>query len=96
MDTESPVLGETAIVRFTSEWNPFSEFTIMLEVAVEPDVKLTGLVAVIAKSEVADSAWVSTVIELREIAQPMTSTSRSVWILKGEEPSVSLNGSDTL
>lgn len=68
----------------------------MLEVAVEPDVKLTGLVAVIAKSEVADSAWVSTVIELREIAQPMTSTSRSVLIVKGEELSVSLNGSDTL
>jgi hypothetical protein len=90
------VLGETATVRFTSEWNPFSEFTIMLEVAVEPDVKLTGLVAVIAKSEVADSAWVSTVIELREIAQPMTSTSRSALIVKGKELTVSLNSSDTL
>ena len=83
-------------MRFNSEWNPFSEFTIMLEVALDPVVKLTGLVAVIAKSEVADSAWVSTVIELREIAQPMTSTSRGVWILKGEELSVSLKGSDTL
>jgi hypothetical protein len=59
-------------------------------------VKLTGLVAVIAKSEVADSAWVSTVIELREIAQPMTSTSRSALIVKGKELTVSLNSSDTL
>ena len=90
------MLGETVTVRFTSEWNPFSEFTIMLEEAVEPDVKLTGLLAVIVKSEVEDAAWVSTDIRFREIAQPMTSTSRSVLIMKGEELGVSLDGSGTL
>lgn len=72
------MFGETATVRFTSDWNPLSEFTIMLEVAEDPDLKLTGLVAVIVKSGVMDAAWVSTVIELRETPQPMTSTSRSV------------------
>jgi hypothetical protein len=90
------VFGETATVRFTSDWNPLSEFTIMLEVAEDPDLKLTGLVAVIVKSGVMDAAWVSTVIELRETPQPMTSTSRSVLIVKGEELSVSLDGSDAL
>jgi hypothetical protein len=60
------VFGETATVRFTSDWNPLSEFTIMLELAEDPDLKLTGLVAVIVKSGVMDAAWVSTMIELRE------------------------------
>jgi hypothetical protein len=68
----------------------------MLEVAVDPDVKLTGLVAVIVKSGVVDAAWVSAVIELRETAQPITSTSRSVLIGRREELSISLDGSDTL
>jgi hypothetical protein len=68
----------------------------MSEVAVDPDVKLTGLVAVIVKSAVADSAWVSTVIELRETVQPMTSISKNISIVRCEEPTVSLDGSDAL
>jgi len=38
----------------------------MLKLAEDPDLKLTGLVAVIVKSGVMDAAWVSTMIELRE------------------------------
>jgi len=37
-----------------------------LKLAEDPDLKLTGLVAVIVKSGVMDAAWVSTMIELRE------------------------------
>lgn len=72
-------------VRATSERNSFSGDTITLEVVVEPEVNLTGPVAVIVKSGDVEPASVNFVVEmeLQKNAKLSTSTISRILRLNG-------------
>lgn len=61
-------------LRLTGWENPFTNFTDRVDVAVEPEVKLTGFVALIAKSGGAKNVNVTVAVSVREPLVPVIAT----------------------